>query len=242
MPKTIYESVTIQTVDGIEIEIIPLKLKYLKDLMARFALIQNAKTENESIDCLIDCVRITMKQFYPEFKTFEDVADNFDIKTIYTILDSSAGIKFENQQSDIEEKEPTVSKQSESNSWETLNLAKLESEAFLLGIWKDYEDLESSISLPELTAILEAKREEDYNNKKFLAAIQGVDLDTQSGNKTKEEDPWARVQARALARARGLDPDKATAANLDDITSLTGKSAASAGFGIGMGLDYEVLK
>lgn len=242
MPKTIYESVTIETVDGVEIYIIPLKLKYLKELMSRFSLIQNAKTENESIDCLIDCVRITMKQFHPEFKTFDDVADNFDIKSIYTILDSAAGIKFDHQPSDIEQAEPIVSKQSESNSWENLNLAKLESEAFLLGIWKDYEDLESSISLPELTAILEAKREEDYNNKKFLAAIQGVDLDAQSGNRVKEEDPLARVQARALARSRGLDPDKATSADLDDITSLTGKSAVTAGFGIGMGLDYEVLK
>ena len=74
-----------------------------------------------------------------------------------------------------------------------------------------------------------------------IAGWNGVDLDAQSGNKNKEEDPWARVQARALARARGLDPDKATSANLDDITSLTDQNAANAGFGIGMGLDYEVL-
>jgi hypothetical protein len=228
MPKTIYESTIIQTIDGIELYIIPLKLKYLKELMDRFELIKYSKTENESIDCLIDCVRITMKQFHPEFKTFEDITDNFDIKTIYVILDFSAGIKFDNQQSDTEESEPVVSKQSESNTWETMNLAKLESEAFLLGIWKDYEDLESSISLPELTAILEAKREEDYNNKKFLAAIQGVDLDAQSGKKNE----WEELKAKVFSRGKG---------NANDITSLQGQNAASAGFGIGMGLDYEIL-
>jgi hypothetical protein len=31
--------------------------------------------------------------------------------------------------------------------------------------------MEESISMPELVAILEAKNEQDYENKKFLAAL-----------------------------------------------------------------------
>ena len=31
--------------------------------------------------------------------------------------------------------------------------------------------------MPELVAVLEAKNDENYENRKFLAALQGVDLD-----------------------------------------------------------------
>ena len=37
-------------------------------------------------------------------------------------------------------------------------MAKLESEAFLIGIWKDYDQLESSMSMQELTSTLKIKR------------------------------------------------------------------------------------
>jgi hypothetical protein len=53
----------------------------------------------------------------------------------------------------------------------------LESEVFLLGKWKNFDELESSLSLEELTALVEFSRKKDYDNKKFMAAINGVDLD-----------------------------------------------------------------
>ena len=31
--------------------------------------------------------------------------------------------------------------------------------------------------MPELIAVLEAKNKEDYENKRFMAAIQGVDIE-----------------------------------------------------------------
>ena len=110
-----------------------------------------------------------------------------------------------------------------------MDLATLEAEAFLLGIWKDYEELEKSLSLPELMSTLNAKREADYNEKKFFAAIQGVDLDSQSGK--KEEDPWEAMKARVFSNGQTSDPD--------DILALQGHNAQKAGFGIGMGLAYE---
>jgi hypothetical protein len=64
-------------------------------------------------------------------------------------------------------------------TWKDLDLVKLESEAFLLGIWKDYNELEESISMPELSAILASKRENDYEEKlpenKFLKQYKFVD-------------------------------------------------------------------
>jgi hypothetical protein len=49
----------------------------------------------------------------------------------------------------------------------------------LLGHWKNFDELESSLSLDELTALLDASRKKDYEEKKFFAAINGVDLEDQ---------------------------------------------------------------
>jgi hypothetical protein len=40
--------------------------------------------------------------------------------------------------------------------------------------------------MPELTSVLIAKRESDYNDKKFLAAIQGVNIDEGSSSVVKK--------------------------------------------------------
>jgi hypothetical protein len=166
-----------------------------------------------------------MKQFHPTFsKSVEDVEDNFDLPTIYDIVDIGAGIKI-NKKSEETVKDQAVDS---GQTWETLDLVKLESEAFLLGIWKDYNELEMSISMPELMAILESKREMDYEEKKFLAAIQGVDLDQ---NKEQEEDAWTKLKNKVFNQGR----------DDSDILTFQGNKAARAGFGIGMGLDYENL-
>ena len=49
----------------------------------------------------------------------------------------------------------------------------------MLGHWKNFDELESSLSLDELTALLDASRKKDYEDKKFVAAINGVDLEEQ---------------------------------------------------------------
>jgi hypothetical protein len=84
--------------------------------------------------------------------------------------------------------------------------------------------------MPELVAILEAKNQEDYQNRKFFAAIQGVDIDK---SKSSAADTWERMKAKAASKGKTTDPK--------DITTLQGKNAARAGFGIGAGLDYEAI-
>jgi hypothetical protein len=229
MATTVYKNKIIKLVDGTELEIVPLKIKYLREFMEAFEYVKTAKNDDEAIDFLVECVRITMKQYYPDIKlTKSDVEDSLDMPTIYTVLDISAGIKI-NQKS-----EETVKDQAtdSGSSWSELDLAKIESEVFLLGIWKDYRDLEESLSMPELIATLSSRRELEYQEKKFLAAIQGVDLDAQSGE-SKGQKEWDDMKARVFSQGKAKDGN--------DILALQGQNARSAGFGIGYGLDYEDL-
>lgn len=230
MPTKIYDILEIQLIDGTLVEISPLKIKYLKQFMSRFDDIQKSKNDDESVNILVDCVRICMKQFYTSIKTIEDVEDNIDLPTIYKIVESAAGIKINKKPQ--EENKPQQ-KQDDAAGWDNFDLAKLEAEVFVLGIWKNFDELESSISMPELTSILELTRELDYNEKKFLAAMQGVDLDEASGKSKQQVDPWEAMKARVASNGTTSDPN--------DILSYQGQRAAKAGFGIGMGLDYEKL-
>jgi hypothetical protein len=233
MPTKIYTTDEVELVDGTVIEVSPLKIKYMRQFMDVFDTIKEAKTDEESIAILSECVRIAMKQYHPVIKTIEDLEDSVDLPTIYKIIDICAGVKI-NTNEQTNEPMPQTAKSKNENTWEKLDLIKLESEIFLLGIWKNYDELERNISMPELMAILESKRDLDYVEKKFLAAMQGVDLDEASGK--QEEDPWEAMKARVAAQASGIgngDPN--------DITSLQGQKAQQYGFGIGMGLDYEVV-
>lgn len=225
MPTKIYESSTVRTVDGIPIYVTPLKIKYLRQFMDAFEFVKTAKDDDQAIFFLSECARIAMQQYYPSIATITELEDSFDLKTIYKILDVAAGIKINNPDKKVKEQATDSG-----TTWESLDLAKLEAEAFLLGIWKDYDELEASVSMQELMATLEAKREEDYNTKKFLAAIQGVDLDK---NKEDATNKWEDMKARAFSKGK--------AANGKDILALQGANAQKAGFGIGLGLSYTDL-
>ena len=229
MATTIYKSEIVYLFDGTELEIMPLKIKYLREFMQAFENVKVTKNDDEAIAALVECVRVCMKQYYPSISgSVEDVEDSIDMPTIYKVLDVSAGIRI-NKKSE----EPVKDQAVESGStWDDLDLAKLESEVFLLGIWKDYQELELSLSMPELMATLEVSRELDYAEKKFMAAIQGVDLDAESG-KGKGQQEWEDMKARVFSKGQTSDAN--------DILSFQGPKAQKAGFGIGMGLDYENL-
>lgn len=226
MATKIYESETVYTIDRMAIYTTPLKIKYLRQFLEEFETVKAAKDDDEAIERLIHCAKIAMQQYYPDFKTVADVEENFDLKTIYRIINIAAGIKVGGEsEPDGVKKQATDS----GSSWETLDLAKLESEVFLLGIWKDYEELESSLSMSELTATLTAKRDIDYSDKKFHASIQGIDLDKNVGKK----DAWEEMKARVFSGGQTADPN--------DVLSFQGVNAQKAGFGIGMGLSYEKI-
>lgn len=230
MATKVYSTKSIYLFDGTEIEISPLKIKYLRQFMDTFSLINQAKDDDESIILLIECVRIAMKQYYPQLSiSASDIEDAIDMPTIHEVLEIAGGIKI------TEESTETVKEQAEKNdsksSWEDIDLVKLESEVFTLGIWKNYDELESSISMPELMAIISGRRELDYEEKKFLAAIQGVDIEK---NEERGQKQWEDLKARVFSKGQATDSN--------DILALQGQNAVQAGFGINMGLDYEDLR
>jgi hypothetical protein len=214
-------------VDGTEIYLTPLKIKYLRQFMVAFEDVKKTGNDEDAIASLVECARIAMQQYLPRIKTVEELEDVVNMPNIYKILDIAAGIKI-NSKSEEPVKEQAVESGS---SWDTLDLAALESELFLLGIWKDYEELEESLSMPELTATLNIKRDSEYSDKKFLAAMQGVDLDKESGKGSK--NAWEEMKARVYSGGQ--------AANANDVLALQGVNAQKAGFGIGMGLSYEKI-
>ena len=50
----------------------------------------------------------------------------------------------------------------------------------MLGHWKNFDELESNLSLEELMALLDVSRRKDYEDKKFFAAVNGVELEEES--------------------------------------------------------------
>jgi hypothetical protein len=229
MATSVHKTAIIETMDGTSILVAPLKIKYLRQFMESFAFMKDAPDDDIALTFMSECVRVAMQQFYPEIKSVSQVEESFDLATMRTVLQISAGINVDPEEEDIPKQ---ARKDEEGLSWDKFDLVSLEAEVFSLGIWKDFDDLEQSLSLQELTAILEAKRDKDYEDKKFAAALQGVDLDEQSGK--KEEDPWEAMKARVFSGGKANDSN--------DILAYQGVNANKAGFGIGMGLGYEDLR
>ena len=100
-------------------------------------------------------------------------------------------------------------------------------EVFLLGNWKNYEELEDSLSMPELIQTFKSMQKSESEKRKFLASIQGVDLGQEE--ETQEGSSFEDIRRRAL----GIN------ASSDDVVSLQGQFASEAGFGIGAGLGYK---
>lgn len=213
------------TIHGESIYITPLKIKYLRLFMDEFQNVRESIDNSDAFEFVSRCALIAMMQYKPEIKTINQIEDLFDLPTLYKVLEIAGGISMKAPE-EAGESLPEQANHDENNSWEKIDLAKLESEVFLLGIWKDYEELESSLSMPELSETLNAKREDIYNQRKFMAALKGIDMESEQ---KKQEDPWEKLKNKVFNK--GGDPN--------DVTSLRGQKAAKAGFGIGMGLSYE---
>lgn len=88
--------------------------------------------------------------------------------------------------------------------------------------------------MPELVAILEAKRKKEDEERKFFAAIQGINLeDPSGGGKQRGQKEWEDLKAKVFSGGQSSDSN--------DILSLQGQNAVKAGFGIGSGLEYNDL-
>jgi hypothetical protein len=83
----------------------------------------------------------------------------------------------------------------------------MEGEVFLLGHWRNYEELEESLSIEELTATLDAIRKREDRDKRFQAALQGVDLD--GASKEDTESGFAKIWQEEVAGIKDLpEPER----------------------------------
>jgi hypothetical protein len=116
-----------------------------------------------------------------------------------------------------------------SSSWSELDLAALEAQVFLSGRWKNFEELEENLSMPELIQLLKSISKKEDDNRRFLASLQGINL----GEDEAEEDEKLHPTFEEIQmRAQGINGIK------NDVIALRGNAAASKGFGINQGLGY----
>ena len=95
MATTVNEAIEVTLVDGTKVAIRPLKISLLREFLKEFEGIADvASDNNKSMDVLMKCVQIAMKQYNPEMaadvKTLEE---NLDLPTVYRIVEEASGIK-----------------------------------------------------------------------------------------------------------------------------------------------------
>lgn len=94
MATKIYESIELELLDGKTIEVKPLSIKNLREVMKAWSKTQNLETEDEFLEILVECTQIAMRQFAPSLA--EDrtlLEDAVDLQTMYKILEVGADIK-----------------------------------------------------------------------------------------------------------------------------------------------------
>ena len=96
MATQVYEVVEIELADGTKLQLRPLKIKLLREFMKRFSegvVESDINDSDESMDLLVDCVEIAMKQYAPDMASKEKLEDVLDLPTIYKIIEVASGIK-----------------------------------------------------------------------------------------------------------------------------------------------------
>lgn len=93
MATTTHESEQITLIDGTKINIRPLKISLLRPFMKKFEGIADVSEDNDkSMDLLIDCVQIAMKQYEPKLSEDRDALEEvLDLPTVYKIIEAASG-------------------------------------------------------------------------------------------------------------------------------------------------------
>jgi hypothetical protein len=80
-------------IDGTTIEVRPLKISLLRDFMKKFEKIQDVAEDNEkSINLLMECVQIAMKQYNVELSAdIKKLEELLDLPTVYKIVEEASG-------------------------------------------------------------------------------------------------------------------------------------------------------
>lgn len=99
MATSVYETSEIELLDGTKVVMRPLKISLLREFMKKFEGIAKVADNNDkSMDLLIDCVQIAMKQYAPDLATDRvRLEDNIDLPSVYKVVEAAAGIKLDDQ-------------------------------------------------------------------------------------------------------------------------------------------------
>lgn len=97
MATKVYETKKVTLFNGKELELRPLKISVLRDFMTRFDDLQGVSDDSaKSLDVIIDCVQIAMRQYAPELSdNREALEDEVDLPTAYKIIEVGSGIKLD---------------------------------------------------------------------------------------------------------------------------------------------------
>lgn len=79
-------------------------------------------------------------------------------------------------------------------TWDDYDLASIEAQVMLLGIYKSFEELEDNLTIEEMTLMLKARQEEKDAHERFLAAINGIKLDGPDGAGGDAAEIFEQVQ------------------------------------------------
>lgn len=94
MTTTINEETKIVLLDGTELSVRPLKISLLREFMKTFEKVSEVSDDNnKSLDVLLECVQIALKQYAPELAV--DVAkleDMLDLPLVYKIVEEASGV------------------------------------------------------------------------------------------------------------------------------------------------------
>ena len=96
MATTVYDVEKIKLQNGAEIQLKPLTIKELRKFMVVIQKTAESKTEDETLDLLIDACAVALEKQLPDLvkdkDAFEDV---LDVPTINRILEVCGGIKMD---------------------------------------------------------------------------------------------------------------------------------------------------
>jgi len=94
MATTVNEEKELTLIDGTTIKVRPLKISLLRPFMKKFEGIADVASDNDkSMNLLMECVQIAMKQYSPELAgDIKALEENIDLPTVYKIVEEASGV------------------------------------------------------------------------------------------------------------------------------------------------------
>jgi len=91
------EETVVVLIDGTKIGVRPLKISLLRAFMKKFEGLAAVAEDNEkSMNILMECVAIAMKQYKPELaEKSKELEENIDLPTVYKIVEAASGVNLQ---------------------------------------------------------------------------------------------------------------------------------------------------